>query len=151
MANSQAVCTSFKVDLLDGIHAFGTTVTRGATTADTFFGALYLASGSLGAGTTAYSATSEVSGTGYTAGGQSMGSWIAPTSSGTTGFTTPSANYVLTGLTLATAFDTILVYNSSQSNKAVAVFVFGSQTITAGTLTLTMPSNAAATALLQLA
>jgi hypothetical protein len=80
-----------------------------------------------------------------------MGSWIAPTSSGTTGFTTPSANYVLTGLTLATAFDTILVYNSSQSNKAVAVYTFGSQTITAGTLTLTMPSNAAATALLQLA
>lgn len=151
MANSQAICTSFKVELLDGIHAFGTTVTRGATTADTFFGALYLASGSLGAATTAYSATSEVSGTGYTAGGQSVGAWAAPSSTTTIAFTTPTGNLVWTGLTLATAFDTVLVYNSSQSNKAVAVYTFGSQTITAGTLTLTMPSNAAATALLQLA
>jgi hypothetical protein len=151
MANAQAICTSFKVDLLNAIHAFGTTVTRGATTADTFFGALYLASGSLGAATTAYSATSEASGSGYTAGGQTVGSWDAPTSSGTTGYTTPAANLVWTGLTLATAFDTVLIYNSTQSNKAVAVYTFGSQTITAGTLTLTMPSNAAATALLQLA
>ena len=150
MANSQAVCTSFKVDLLNAIHAFGTTVTRGTTTADTFFGALYLATGSLGAATTAYSSSNEVSGTGYTAGGQSVGSWDAPTSSGTTGYTTPASNLVWSGLTAA-AFDTVLVYNSTQSNKAVAVYTFGSQTITAGTLTLTMPSNAAATALLQLA
>jgi len=151
MANSQAICTSFKVDLLNGIHAFGTTVTRGATTKDTFFGALYLASGSLGAGTTAYSATSEVSGTGYTAGGQSVTNATAPTSSGTTAFWTPSANLVWTGLTLSTAFDTVLIYNSTQSNKAVAVYTFGSQTITSGTLTLTMPSNAAGTALINLA
>lgn len=127
-------------------------VVRGATTADTFFGALYLASGSLGAATTAYSATSEVSGTGYTAAGQTVGAWVAPTSTGTTGFTTPSANLVWTGLTLATAFDTVLIYNNTSAGKnAVAVYTFGSQTITAGTLTLTMPSNAAATALLQLA
>jgi hypothetical protein len=151
VANSQAVCTSYKVDQFNGIHAFGTTVTRGTTAADTFFGALYLVSGSLGATTTAYSATSEVSGTGYTAGGQTVGTWNAPTSSTTIAFTTPTANLVWTGLTLATAFDTVLVYNSTQSNKAVAVYTFGSQTITAGTLTLTMPSNVAATALLQLA
>jgi hypothetical protein len=151
VANSQAVATSFKVDLLNGIHAFGVSVIRAATTADTFFGALYLASGSLGATTTAYSATSEVSGTGYTAGGQTVGAWNAPTSSTTIAFTTPTGNLVWTGLTLATAFDTVLIYNSTQSNKAVAVYTFGSQTITAGTLTLTMPSNVAASALLQLA
>lgn len=81
---------------------------------------------------------------------ESVGAWAAPTSSGTTGYTTPSANLVWSGLTAA-AFDTVLIYNQTQSNKAVAVYTFGSQTITAGTLTLTMPSNAAATALLQLA
>ena len=88
MANTQAVATSFKTEAFNGIHAFGTTVVRGATTADTFKAALYLASGSQGAATTAYSATNEVSGTGYTAGGVTF-AWIAPTSTGTTAFSTP--------------------------------------------------------------
>ena len=150
MANSTAMCTSFKQDLLNGLHAFGTSVVRGATTADTFFGALYLASGSLGAATTAYSATSEVSGTGYTAAGKTLGSWNAPTTSGTGAFTTPTANLQWTGLTLGTAFDSLLVYNNTASGKnAVSVHNFGSQTITAGTLTLTMPTNASGTALIQ--
>jgi hypothetical protein len=52
---------------------------------------------------------------------------------------------------LATAFDTVLLYNSTQSNKAIAVYTFGSQTITAGTFTLTMPANTTTTALLRLA
>lgn len=147
MANSQAVCTSAKVDLLNGIHAFGTTVVRGATTADTFKAALYLTTGTIGAATTAYTATAEVSGTGYTAGGQAVTNAIVPTSSGTSAYWTPSANLVWSAVTLATAFDTFLLYNVSQSNKAVAAYNFGSQTITAGNLTLTMPTNAAATAL----
>src|SRR6185369_6010638 len=109
MANSAAVCTSFKVDLLNGIHAFGTTVTRGGTGADTFKAALYLASGSLGAGTTAYSATSEVSGTNYTAGGVTVTNATAPTSSGTTAFWTPSASFSWTTVTLSTSFDTCLL------------------------------------------
>ncbi len=71
-ANSQAICTSFKVELLNGIHALGTTVVRGGTGADTFKAALFLASASIGAGTTAYSATGEVSGTNYTAGGVTL-------------------------------------------------------------------------------
>lgn len=150
MANSQAMCTSFKQDLLNGIHAFGTTVTRGTTTADTFKAALYLASGSLGAGTTSYSATSEVSGTNYTAGGVTISSWNAPTTSGTSAYTTPTASFAWTTVTLSTAFDTVLVYNSTQSNKAVSVHTFGSQTVTAGNFTLTMPTNAAGTALLQI-
>lgn len=69
MANTQAMCTSFKVELLNGHHALGTSVTRGATTADSFKAALYLATATINATTTAYTATGEVSGTGYTAGG----------------------------------------------------------------------------------
>lgn len=145
------MCTSFKVDLFNGIHAFGATVTRGGTTADTFKAALYLTSGSLGAATTAYSATSEVSGTNYTAGGVSVTNATAPTSSGTTAYWTPSASIVYTTVTLTTAFDTVLIYNSTQSNKAVSVHTFGAQTVTAGTFTLTMPTNAAGTALEQIA
>ena len=58
MANTQAMCTSFKQELLTGHHAFGTTVTRGATTADTFKAALYLATATYNASTTAYSTSS---------------------------------------------------------------------------------------------
>ena len=151
MANSSAICTSFKVDVLNGIHAFGTTVTRAGTGADTFKAALYLTSASIGAGTTAYSATGEASGTNYSAGGISVTNATAPTSSGTTAFWTPSASLVYSTVTLSTAFDTVLIYNSTQSNKSVLAFNFGSTTVTAGNLTLTMPSNAAGTALINLA
>jgi len=154
MANSQAMCTSFKVELLNGIHALGTTVARGGTTADSFKAALYLATGSVGSGTTAYSATNEVSGTNYSAGGVDLtGSpdWVAPTSSGTTAYSTPSNSIVYTNVTLSTAFDAVLIYNSTQSNKAVSVHTFGSQTITAGTFTLTMPTNDSSNALIRLA
>jgi hypothetical protein len=78
----------------------------------------------------------------------------ASTNSSTTagvGYWTPSASFVYTTVTLTTAFDTVLVYNSTQSNKAVSVHTFGSQTITAGTFTLTMPSNTTTTALIRLA
>ena len=150
MANSQAISTSFKVELPNGIHAFGTTVVRGATTADTFKAALYLASGSQGAATTAYAATNEVSGTNYTAGGVTF-TWIAVTSSGTTAYTTPSASFSWTNVTLATAFDAVTLYNSTQSNKAVGTYTFGSQTVTAGNFSLTMPTNDATTGLLRIA
>jgi hypothetical protein len=146
------MCTSFKVDLLNAVHAFSTNVpahTAGAT--DTFKAALYTTSATLGAATTAYTATNEVSGTGYTAGGITVTNATAPTSSGTTAYWTPSASLVYSSVTLSTAFDTVLIYNSTQSNKAVSVHTFGSQTVTAGTFTLTMPSNAAGTALLNLA
>lgn len=135
-----------------GKHAFGTTVVRAGTTKDDFKGALYLASGSLGAGTTAYSATSEVSGTNYTAGGAAVTNATAPTSTGTTAFWTPSGSLVWTTVTLGTAFDCLLIYNDTQSGKpAVAVFTFGSQTITAGTLTISMPVNDSSTALIRIA
>jgi hypothetical protein len=151
MANTQAICTSFKQELLQGIHAFGTSVTRGATTADTFKAALYLTTATVNASTTAYSATNEVSGTNYTAGGVTVTNGNAPTTSGTTAYWTPSASFSWTTVTLATAFDCVLIYNSTQSNKAVAAYTFGAQTVSAGNFSLTMPTNDASNALLRLA
>ena len=66
-------------------------------------------------------------------------------------FVTPSASITYSGVTLSTAFDAVLIYNSTQSDKAVSVHTFGSQTITAGTFTLTMPANTTSTALIRLA
>ena len=161
MANTQSMCTSFMGQLLNGGHQFGsiTLVSRTSLTApttDTFKAALYLASATINAGTTAYSATGEVTGTGYTAGGISVTNANAVTatnSSSTAGvaYWTPSASLVYTTVTLATAFDTVLIYNSTQNNTAVSVHTFGSQTVTAGTFTLTMPTNSTTLALLRLA
>ena len=151
MANSQAMCTSFKTEILSGIHAFGTSVIRAATTADTLKAALYLASASQGAGTTAYAVTGEVSGTNYSAGGVTVTNATAPTSTGTTAYWTPSASFSWTNVTLSTSFDCALVYNSTQSNKAISVHTFGAQTVTAGNFTLTMPTNDATNALVRIA
>lgn len=151
MANTQAMATSFKQELLNGIHAFGTTVTRGATTADSFKAALYLASATYNASTTAYSTTGEVTGTNYTAGGVTISSWNAPATSGTTAYTTPTASFAWTTVTLSTSFDAVLVYNSTQSNRAVSVHTFGATTVTAGNFTLTMPTNDATNALIRIA
>lgn len=153
MPNTQAMCTSFKVELLNGIHALGTSVVRAGTTPDSFKAALYLVTATIDSTTTGYTATGEVSGTGYVAGGVDLTGaqdWIAPSSSGAVAFSTPTANIVFTTVTLSTAFDAVLIYNSTQGNKAVSVHTFGSQTITAGTLTLTMPANVAGTALVRL-
>lgn len=156
MANTQSMCTSFLGELMTATHNFGASPVRAATTADTFKGALYLASATLNASTTVYSATGEVTGTNYTAGGVTVTNATAPSSTNSSstagvGYWTPSASLVYTNVTLTTAFDTVFIYNSTQSNKAVSVHTFGSQTITAGTFTLTMPSNTTSTALLRLA
>ena len=145
------MCTSFKGDLLTGIHNFGTGVVRASTAADTFKAALYLASATVNASTAAYSTTDEVSGTGYTAGGVTVTFGTAPSTSGTTAFVTPSASITYSSVTLSTSFDCVLIYNSTQSNKAVSVHTFGGQTVTAGTFTLTMPVNDASTGLIRLA
>jgi len=155
MANTQSMCTSFMGELMTATHNFGTAPIRAATTADTFKAALYLTSATVNASTTAYSSTNEVTGTGYTAGRVTVTTATAPiatNSSATAGvaYWTPSASITYTTVTLSTAFDCVLIYNSSQSNKAVSVHTFGSQTITAGTFTLTMPSNTTTTALLRL-
>lgn len=148
--------TSFKVELMLGAHQFGavTLVSRTSLTAptkDTLKAALYLASATVNATTTAYSSTNEVTGTGYTAGGITVTNAVDPTSSGTTAFFTPSASFVYTTVTLSTAFDAVLLYNSTQSNRSISVHTFGSQTVTAGTFTLTMPTNDATNGLVRIA
>ena len=155
MANTQSMCTSFMGELMTATHNFGTAPIRAATTADTFKAALYLTSSTINASTTAYTSSGEVTGTGYSAGGVTVTNATAPiatNSSATAGvaYWTPSASITYTTVTLTTAFDAVLIYNSTQSNKAVSVHTFGSQTITAGTFTLTMPSNTTTTALLRL-
>lgn len=151
MANTQAMTTSFKGELLTGTHNFGTAPVRASGAADTFKAALYLTSATVDASTTAYSSTGEVTGTNYTAGGVSVTNATPPATSGTTAYWTPSASIVYTNVTLSSAFDAVLIYNSTQSNKAVSVHTFGSQTVTAGTFTLTMPTNDASTGLIRLA
>jgi hypothetical protein len=156
LANTQAMCTSFKGELLNGHHQFGspTLVSRTSLTAptkDTFKAALFLVSASRGAGDTVYNTTGEVSGTGYSAGGIAVTNATVPSTSGTTAIWTPSASLVYTTVTLSVAFDAVLIYNSTQGDKAVSVHTFGSQTVTAGTFTLTMPTNDASNALIRLA
>jgi hypothetical protein len=156
MANTQAMTTSFMGELMTGTHNFGTAPVRATGATDAFKAALYLTSATVNASTTAYSASNEVSGTGYSAGGVAVTFGTPPTAtnaSATAGvaFVTPSASITYTTVTLATAFDAVLIYNSTQSNKAVSVHTFGSQTVTAGTFTLTMPTNNTTSALLRLA
>jgi len=150
-------------ELMLGQHQFGSSTLTSRTsltspTTDTFKAALYFASATINASTTAYSTTGEVtntSGSGYTAGGVTITNGNAPAStnsSSTAGvaYWTPSASFSWSALTVTTAFDAVLVYNSTQSNKAVSVHTFGSQTITSGTFTLTMPTNDTTNALLRL-
>jgi len=155
MANTQALCTSFKGEILVGAHQLGsvTLVSRTSLTApttDTIKAALYLASATYNAATTAYSTTGEVTGTNYTAGGITVTNANAPSTSGTTAIWTPSASFAWTTVTLSTAFDAVLVYNSTQSNRAISVHTFGSQTVTAANFTLTMPTNDASNALVRI-
>lgn len=149
MAISQAMCTSFKVELLNGIHAFGTTVVRAATTADTFKIALYTSSASLGDATTAYSTSNEVVGTGYSAGGNTLTVSTAPTSNGTTAF----LDFSDTTWSAATiTANGALIYNSTQGNKAVAVLAFGGdKTSTAGDFTIVFPAADASNAIIRIA
>jgi len=149
MAISQAMATSFKVDLLNGIHAFGTTVTRGATTADTFKIALYTSSATLDDTTTAYTTSNEVSGTGYSAGGNTLTVSQTPTSTSTTAWldfadtTWSSATITANGA---------LIYNDTQSDKAVAVLAFGGdKTSTNGDFTIVFPTADSSNAIIRIA
>ena len=155
MANTASLCTSFLSEVLTATHNFGVAPIRAATTADTFKGALYLTSATIDATATAYTATGEVTGTNYTAGGVTVTNATAPASTNTSStagvaYWTPSASISYTNVTLTTSFNAMLLYNSSQSNKAVGVYTFGNQTITAGTFALTMPSNTTSAALLRI-
>jgi len=155
MANTQCMTNSFKVDLFNAVHAFNATNIPAHTlaTADVFKAALYTAASSLGTTTTSYtSATTEVSGTNYIAGGVTVTFGTAPSNTTTTAFLTPSASITYTNVTLSTSFDAMLLYNNTNAGKnAVAVFTFTAQTVTAGTFSLTMPTNDASTGLLRIA
>ena len=142
MAITQAMPTSFKQELLTATHDFTN------STGDTFKIALYTSSASLDASTTAYSATNEVSGTGYTAGGNTLTS-VTPTTSGTTAF----CDFADTTWSTATiTANGALIYNSSKSDKAVAVLAFGGdKTSTAGDFTIVFPTADASNAIIRLA
>lgn len=154
MANTQAICKTFRTDLLNGKHAFGASVIRAATTKDSFKAALYLASATMDSTATAYTATGEVSGSGYSAGGIAVTNATDPANTGGTGivaFWTPSASLAFGTVTLATAFDAVLFYNDTAAGKnAVCVNTFGSTTVSAATFTLTLPTNDLTTALIRL-
>ena len=157
MSNSQSMCSSFKMEILKGSHALGTqsaNSTRTVTTVDVIKAALFITTASIGAATTAYSSTNEVtngSGSGYTAGGATVTNANAPTNSTTYAIWTPSASLTWSAFTSAAAFDCVLLYNSSSTGSlAISSHTFGAQNITSGTFTLTMPANAVGTSLVQI-
>lgn len=152
MANTAGLTYNFKTDLMNGVHAFSV-ATGGKATKDTFKGALYYASASLAPSTTTtYTALAgEVTSAGYTAGGATITNANAPANTSGTTYWTPSASLSWSGVTIA-AFDTLLIYNDTVAGKnAVGIFTFASQTITAGTFTLTMPTNDQTTGLIRIA
>lgn len=137
------LCTSFKVELLKGVHDFS------ASGGDTFKIALYTNSATLDASTTAYSATNEVSGTGYTAGGLAL-TCVDPTSSGTTAFLDfNDATWSASTITARGA----LIYNSSAGgNPAVAVLDFGvDKSSSASDFVVVMPTADSSLAIVRLA
>ena len=137
MAFEQTLTTSFKQDILLGVHDLET---------DTIKMALYLATADLGAATTVYTTTGETSGTGYTAGGKTL-TGVTVLTSGTTAyvdFADPSwdpAAFTARGA---------LIYNASKSNKAIAVLDFGSDKTATTVFTVQMPANTATSALIRI-
>tara|TARA_R110000824_G_scaffold50752_2_gene141485 strand:- start:1253 stop:1681 length:429 start_codon:yes stop_codon:yes gene_type:complete len=142
MAITQAMCTSFKKELMEQIHNFT------ASSGDTFKIALYTSSATLSAATTVYSSTNETSGTNYTAGGQTLTN-ITPTSSGTTALT-DFADEVFSNVSITARG--ALIYNSSESNKAVCVLNFGEdKAATTGDFTIQFPTADASNAIIRIA
>lgn len=151
MAISQTLATSFKVEILDGIHNFGVGVVRASTAADTFKIALYSTLATINDTTTVYTTQDEVTGTGYTAGGNTLVISQVPTSTSTE--TTAWLNFDNSSWTTASfSADGALIYNSTQGNKAVAVLNFGgTKTATAQTFTVTFPASTSDAAIIRIA
>ena len=145
MAISSAVCNSFKQEILVGTHNFT------ASSGNAFKLAMYTSSASLGASTTAYSATNEISnasGSAYSAGGKALTS-VTPVLDGSTAvcdfadISFTSASFTANGC---------LIYNDTQSDKAVCVVAFGGdKTVSSGTFTIQFPAAAASTAIIRIA
>ena len=145
MAISSAICSSFKQELLQGKHSFE------SSGGHTFKLALFDSDASLGASTTAYSTSNEItnsSGTAYTAGGATLTS-VTPTTDSTTAVCDfADVSYTSASFTANGA----LIYNDSQSDKAVAVIAFGGdKTVSSGTFTIQFPTAAASNAIIRLA
>lgn len=142
MASTTAMCTSFKVELLNGIHDF-------RTTGDAFKIALYTSTATHDATTTAYSATNEIAGTGYTATGENL-TEVNPTSSGTTAFT-DFADVTWSAATFTAA--SALIYNDTEAgDPSVSVHDFaGDKTATGGDFTIQFPAADATNAIIRLA
>jgi len=139
MAISQAMCTSFKAEILGGIQDLDTDVIKIA---------LYTSAASLDAATTVYSTSNEVTGVGYSAGGNTLASPTISTSGTTAYVDFADSSWTTATITARGA----LIYNSSKANRSIAVLDFGSdKTSTAGTFTVQMPANTAADALIRIA
>ena len=145
MAISSAICNSFKQEILVGTHNFT------ASTGDTFKIALYTSSATLGASTTAYSATNEITndaGSAYTAGGEDLTSVTPVLDSSTAVCDFDNVSWTSATFTANGA----LIYNSSQSNKAVCAIAFGGdKTATNGTFTVQFPTADASNAIIRIA
>jgi hypothetical protein len=137
MAITTSICNSYKQELLEGVHASG----------DTYKIALFTDSATLDKATTAYSSTNEVSGAGYDAGGKSLTGFTSGLSTDTAYITFDDPSWTSSTITARGC----LIYNSSKSNKAVAVFDFGSNVVSvSGTFTIDFPT-AGASALIRIA
>ena len=135
MSIVQTQTTSFKKELYTAVHNLST---------DTIYIALYTANADLNEATTVYSATNEVSGTGYTAGGQAL-TGVQISSSGYVAY----ANWDDVVWTAALTARCALIYNVTQGNKSIAVLDFGSDKTSTTTFTITMPANTSTTALIR--
>jgi hypothetical protein len=142
MANTSAICNSFKQELLVGTHNFT------ATTGDQFKLALFTSSATLGAGTTAFGTGNEVTGTGYTSGGVNLTS-VTPTLDSSTAV----CDFADVSFTSASfTANACLIYNSDKSNKAVAAVAFGGdKAVSSGTFTIQFPAADASNAIIRLA
>lgn len=140
MANTQAISGVMKQSALSAV-----------VDGKTLKAALYLVSATTNGTNTAYTSTGEVSGTNYTAGGVAVTNANTASLTSTTAYWTPSASIVYTTVTLSTAFDAVMIYSTTDSNRNIGVFTFGSQTVTAGSVTLSMPTNDSSTALVRFA
>lgn len=141
MAITAGICTSFKQELIEGLHDFN------ASGGNAYKIALFTSSATLSSATTVYSATNEASGTGYTAGGAALTN-IDPTTSGTTAYLDfDDASWTSASFTCAGA----LIYNTTNGNRAVCVLDFGGdQQVTSGTFTVQFPTADASNAIIRI-
>lgn len=140
MANTQGISGAAKQAALGAI-----------VDGKTLKGALYLASATTGPSNSAYTTTGEVSGTNYTAGGASVTNANSAGLTSTTAYWTPSASISWSNITLSSAFDAVMIYSTTDTNRNIGVFTFSSQTVTAGNFTLSMPTNDSSTGLVRFA